>query len=78
MTHCYFLAFPGDEYVDDDEIEIPDEGEIVIEDEEDEEEIVIEESQLTESTFNSTVRYCCRYQADICPYGLMSSIQWSD
>ena len=47
----------GDEYVDDDGLEIPDSdpGEIVIEEEE--EEIVIEESQLTESTFNSTVRH---------------------
>ena len=46
--------------MDDDDLEIPDTGdpgEIVIE--EDEEEIVIEESQLTESTFNSTVRHCC-------------------
>ena len=45
--------------MDDDglDIEIPDSdpGEIVIEEEE--EEIVIEESQLTESTFNSTVRH---------------------
>ena len=41
--------------MDDDDLEIPDSdpGEIVIEEEE--EEIVIEESQLTESTFNSTV-----------------------
>ena len=50
-------SYSGDEYVDDDDLEIPDSdpGEIVIE--EDEEEIVIEESQLTESTFNSTVRH---------------------
>ena len=53
MMRC---SYSGDEYVDDDDLEIPDSdpGEIVIEEEE--EEIVIEESQLTESTFNSTVR----------------------
>ena len=52
-----FLLNSGVEYVDDDGLEIPDTdpGEIVIEEEE--EEIVIEESQLTESTFNSTVSH---------------------
>lgn len=50
-----YYSNSGLEYVDDDGLEIPDAdpGEIVIE--EDEDEIVIEESQLTESTFNSTV-----------------------
>ena len=61
-----FPSFPGDEVDADDEVAIStpaeDPGEIVVDGAEDVQgETVIEESQITESTFNSTVRrYICR------------------